>query len=158
MMLQDDNSLKSLFDNLRSVAIVGLSERWHRPSNFVAKYLIHHDYKVIPVNPSATTILGQPCYSSLKEIPMQVDAVVCFRKPSQLDDVLTDTIKREIGCLWLQIGVVNHKIAEKACLAGIKVVMDKCVKIEHARLFGGLNFVGVDTKIISSKRNKRVFN
>ena len=153
-----DSFLKETLVNTKSIAIVGLSKNWNRPSNFVAKYLIDHGYDVVPVNPRYDEIFGLDCFDSVADIPRPIDMVNCFRKPDDLNDVLQDTIDAGVGRLWLQIGVVNHQVRKAASSKNISVVMDKCIKIEHARLFGGLNFVGVNTKVISAKRSRQVYN
>ena len=153
-----DSHLKETLVATKSIAVVGLSRDWNRPSNFVAKYLIEHGYNVVPVNPRYDEIFGLECFDSVADIPYQVDMVNCFRKPNDLNDVLQETIDAGVGRLWLQIGVINHEVREAALSRGISVVMDRCIKIEHARLFGGLNFVGVNTKVISAKRSRQVYN
>ncbi len=157
-MALKDSHLKETLVAAKLIAVVGLSRNWNRPSNFVAKYLIEHGYNVVPVNPRYDEIFGLECFDSVADIPYQVDMVNCFRKPNDLNDVLQETIDAGVGRLWLQIGVINHEVREAALSRGISVVMDRCIKIEHARLFGGLNFVGVNTKVISAKRSRQVYN
>ena len=153
-----DQMLKKMFENTRTIAVVGLSKDWNRPSNFVAKYLLQHGFKVVPVNPRYEEIFELKSFPTVAEIPFEVDVVNCFRRPEDLDDILQDAIEKSVKGLWLQIGVVNPEVKRAAEKEGIKVVMNRCVKIEHARLFGGLNFVGVNTKVISSKRSRQVYN
>ena len=150
--MMNDDTLKQLLDSTRTVAVVGISNNWNRPSNFVAKYLKEHGYTIIPINPKYEEVLGMKCYPSLSEVPLEIDLVNCFRKPNELNNTLVELLDRGIKKLWLQIGVINSEIKEFAERQGVSVVMDRCIKIEHARLFGGLNFVGVNTKVISSKR------
>jgi predicted CoA-binding protein len=107
---------------------------------------------VIPVNPQYQEVLGEKCYASLKDIPEKVDIVDCFRRSEDIGPIADEAIAIGARVLWMQLGVINHEAAEKARKAGLDVVMDRCVKIEHARLFGGLNWAGVNTKVISSKR------
>ena len=121
-----DSFLKEILVNTKSIAVVGLSQNWNRPSNFVAKYLIEHGYNVVPVNPRYDEIFGLKCFSTVADIPQQIDVVNCFRKPDDLGDVLQDTIDAGIGTLWLQIGVVNHQVREIALSRDISVVMDRC--------------------------------
>ena len=154
----NDLYLKKMIGNTKTIAIVGLSNNWNRPSNFVGKYLIEHGNKVVPVNPRYDEVFDLKSYPSVSAIPFEVDLVDCFRIPDELEGVLDDTVSKGIGCLWLQIGVINESVYQRAQKEGIEVVMDRCIKIEHARLFGGLNFVGVNTKVISSKRSKQVYN
>lgn len=150
--MADIQTLRRILKETKTIAVVGLSAQWHRPSNFAAKYMIDHGYMVIPVNPQYDEVLGQKCYKSLRDIPGQVDMVDCFRKAEDIPPLVDDAIAIRVRVLWMQLGVVNEGAAEKARAAGLEVVMDHCVKIEHARLFGGLNWAGVNTKIISAKR------
>lgn len=151
-MIDDIDGLRRLLLETRTIAVVGLSANWHRPSHFAAKYMLEHGYTVIPVNPAYPEVLGQKCYPSLRDIPVPVDMVDVFRKPDDVLPLVDDAIAIGAKALWLQLGVVNPEAAHKAEAAGLKVVMDRCVKIEYARLFGGLNWVGVNTGVISSRR------
>ncbi len=148
--------LRTIFKQSRTIAVVGLSAEWHRPSFFAAKYMQAHGYRVIPVNPryaaSGTAILGERCYASLAEIADPVDIVDVFRRTEEVLPIAQQALQSGARCLWQQIGVVNLEADRLARDAGLDSVMDRCVKIEYARLFGGLNLVGVDTKIISAKR------
>ena len=150
--------LRKVLAEAKTIAVVGLSKNWHRPSNFAAKYMQEHGYRVIPVNPMYDEVLGERCYPSLSEVPEAVDMVDCFRKPADLPPILDQAIEIGAKSFWLQLGVISVEIAERAQAAGMDVIMDRCVKIEHARLFGGLNFVGVNTRVITSKRSKTVYN
>jgi len=152
--MNDIQTLRTILRESRTIAVVGLSANWFRPSYFAAKYMLDHGYKVIPVNPQYDEVLGQKCYKSLRDIPKSaaVDMVDCFRKPDEVMSLVDDAIAIGAKVLWMQIGVVNEAAAEKARNAGLQVVMDRCVKIEHGRLFGGLHWAGVNTKIISAKR------
>jgi predicted CoA-binding protein len=132
--------------------VVGLSADWFRPSFFAAKYMQEHGYTVIPVNPKYPEILGEKCYRSLRDIPEKVDIVDIFRKAQDVMPIAEDAIAIGAKVLWQQLGVKNEAAAAKARAAGLETVMDHCVKIEHGRLFGGLNWVGVNTKVISAKR------
>ncbi|MBM3394086.1 MAG: CoA-binding protein [Betaproteobacteria bacterium] len=151
-MNDDINSLRRILRESKVLAVVGLSANWWRPSYFAAKYMIDHGYTVIPVNPQYSEVLGQKCYPTLRDIPVKVDIVDCFRKSEDIGPLADEAIAIGAKVLWLQLGVINADAARKARDAGLDVVMDHCVKIEHARLFGGLNWAGVNTKIISSKR------
>lgn len=151
-MIDDIDGLRRLLLETRTIAVVGLSANWHRPSYFAAKYMLEHGYTVIPVNPAYTEVLGQKCYPSLQDIPVPVDMVDVFRKPEDVLPLVDDAIAIGAKALWLQLGVVNPEAVRKAEAAGLKVVMDRCVKIEYARLFGGLNWAGVNTGVISAKR------
>ncbi len=152
LAMADIQTLRRILKENKIIAIVGLSAQWHRPSNFAAKYMIDHGYTVIPVNPQYDEVLGQKCYKSLRDIPVHIDIVDCFRKAEDIPPLVDDAIAIGARVLWMQLGVVNETGAEKARAAGLEVVMDRCVKIEHGRLFGGLNWAGVNTKIISAKR------
>ncbi|TXF10563.1 CoA-binding protein [Pelomicrobium methylotrophicum] len=153
MYLEPDiPTLRRILGENRVIAVVGISAHWYRPSHFAAKYMLDHGYRVIPVNPSYEEVLGQKCYPCLRDIAEKVDIVDCFRKSADIPPIVDDAIAIGAKVLWMQIGVINHEAAEKALAAGLEVVMDRCVKIEHARLFGGLNWIGVNTRVISAKR------
>jgi predicted CoA-binding protein len=153
-MIDDIDGLRRILKENNTVAMVGLSEKWYRPSNFAAKYLIDHGYKVIPVNPAYTEVLGQKCYKSILDIPEKVDVVDCFRKPEEIVQIATDAVKIRAKVLWMQLGIENDEAKNIAEDGGLEVVMNRCMKIEHGRLYGGLNFIGVNTAVISSKRPK----
>lgn len=148
----DINTLRRILRQSRTLAIVGLSAKWHRPSFFAAKYMQEHGYRIIPVNPAYEEVLGEKCYPSLKDIPEEIDIVDCFRKSEDIEPIAKQAIEIGARVLWMQLGVTNEKAARMARDAGLEVVEDRCVKIEHGRLFGGLNWAGVNTKVISSKR------
>ncbi len=151
-MIDDVAGLRRILMRNRSLAVVGLSAHWHRPSHFAAKYMLDHGYTVVPVNPAYPEVLGQKCYPSLRELPFKADIVDCFRRAEDIPAIVEDAIAIGAKVLWLQIGVIHDEAARRAEAAGLEVVMDRCVKIEHARLFGGLNWFGVNTGIVSSKR------
>ena len=151
-MSDDINTLRRILKENRVLAIVGLSASWHRPSYFAAKYMLEHGYRVIPVNPQYAEVLGQKCYASLRDIPEKVDLVDVFRKTADVLPVAEDAIAIGARVLWQQLGVENAEAAARARAAGMQTVMNRCVKIEHGRLFGGLNWVGVNTRVISAKR------
>ena len=150
--MDDINTLRRILRESKVIAVVGLSADWFRPSYFAAKYMQEHGYRVIPVNPKYPEILGEKCYKSLRDIPHQVDLVDVFRKTADVPPVAEDAIAIGAKVLWQQLGVRNEAAAARAQAAGLETVMDRCVKIEHGRLFGGLNWVGVNTKVISAKR------
>jgi len=150
--MDDINSLRRILSQNRVIAVVGLSADWFRPSYFAAKYLLEHGYTVVPVNPRYAEVLGQKCYKSLRDIPGKVGIVDCFRKTADIMPICDDAIAIGACVLWQQLGVKNEAAAAKARAAGLDAVMDRCVKIEHGRLFGGLNWVGVNTRVISAKR------
>jgi predicted CoA-binding protein len=151
-MRDDIESLRRILRENHVIAVVGLSADWFRPSYFAAKYLQEHGYRIIPVNPKYPEILGEKCYKSLREIPEKVDVVDVFRKTADVMPVAEDAIAIGAKVLWQQLGVTNVAAAEKAEAAGLDAVMDRCMKIEHGRLFGGLSWVGVNTRVISAKR------
>lgn len=152
--MDDINTLRRILRENQVIAIVGLSADWYRPSNFAAKYLQEHGYRIIPVNPrySGQKVLGEPCYKSVRDIPEKVHVVDVFRKTADVPPIADDAIAIGAKVLWQQIGVKNEEAAAKARAAGLDTVMDRCMKIEHGRLFGGLNWVGVNTRVISAKR------
>lgn len=152
MRVDDVAGLRRVLQGNRVIAVVGLSPSWNRPSYFAAKYMLEHGYTVIPVNPAAPEILGQKSYPDLASIPLKVDMVDVFRKPDDALPIAREAIRIGARCLWLQLGVINREAVDLAVAAGLEVVMDRCVKIEYARLFGGLNYAGVNTRVISAKR------
>jgi len=151
-MSDDISTLRRILRDCRTVAIVGLSADWHRPSNFAAKYLQQHGYRIVPVNPRYDSILGERSYASLEEIPFPVDMVDVFRRTADVLPFARGAIAIGARCLWQQIGVLNHEADALVRAAGLGSVMDRCVKIEHARLFGGLHWAGVNTRVISARR------
>ena len=152
----DIETLRRILRTAHRIAMVGLSDKWHRPSYFVAKYLLDRGFEVIPVNPGHQQILGQKCYPTLEDVPGKVDMVDLFQRPDRVMPFVESAIDMNVRFIWMQLGIVNEEAAAKARAQGIEVVMDRCPKIEYARLFGGLNWVGVDTGIISAKRPKYV--
>jgi uncharacterized protein len=150
--MDDINTLRRILSQNRVIAVVGLSADWFRPSYFAAKYMQEHGYRRDPGEPASTRILGEKCYKSLRDIPVKVDIVDCFRKTADIPPICDDAIAIGAKVLWQQLGVRNEAAAAKARAAGLDAVVDRCVKIEHGRLFGGLNWVGVNTGVISAKR------
>ncbi|MBF4994751.1 CoA-binding protein [Arthrobacter gandavensis] len=143
----------SLLRSAKSIAIVGASDKPSRASYFVATYLLSSSpYKVYFVNPVAKEILGQPVYASLADLPETPDIVDVFRRHDDLPTVLEEAKAVGAKTLWLQLGSWHEEVARNAEAAGMNVVMDRCVKIEHARFHGGLNLAGFNTGVISSKR------
>jgi len=149
------------FDRLRilrethTIAMVGLSSNPFRPSHFAAIYMLSEGYNVIPVNPREQEILGRRCYPSLRDIPERVDLVDIFREPSAVPPIVEEAIAIGAKVVWMQLGVINETAARRAREAGLEVVMDACVKIEHARFFGGLSTIGLNTGVISARRMTR---
>ena len=148
--------LRQVLNKNRTIAVVGLSAEWHRPSFFAAKYMQEHGYRIVPVNPryakSSMEILGQRCYAELTDIPFAVDMVDVFRRTEDVLPIARQALQIGAKCLWQQIGVMNLEADALAREAGMDSVMNRCVKIEHGRLFGGLNLVGVNTGVISARR------
>ena len=156
--MADTNQVRRILDENRVIAVVGLSSKWHRPSYFAAKYMLDHGYTVIPVNPGAEEILGQKCYPDLASIPVAVDIVDLFQRPEKTPEFARQAAEIGARVLWLQLGITSEESRAIAEAAGMEYVEDRCVKIEHARIFGGLNFMGVDTGIVSSARHKTIAN
>ena len=151
-MADDISTLRRILKGCRTLAVVGLSAEWHRPSYFAAKYMQQHGYRIVPVNPKYAQILGETSYARLEDIPFAVDMVDVFRKPADLPPIAASAVAIGAKCLWQQLGVVNAEAEQIARAAGMDSVMDRCVKIEHARLFGGLHWAGVNTGVISARR------
>jgi uncharacterized protein len=151
-MADDIPTLRRILKSCHTIAVVGLSAEWHRPSFFAAKYLQQHGYRIVPVNPRYESVLGEPCHAKLEDIPFAVDMVDVFRKPADLPPIAKSAVAIGARCLWQQLGVMNAEAHAIARDAGLDSVMDRCVKIEHARLFGGLHWAGVNTKVISARR------
>ncbi|MBU3652376.1 MAG: CoA-binding protein [Limnohabitans sp.] len=155
-MANDINELRRILREHTTIAVVGLSAEWHRPSYFAAKYMQAHGYRIVPVNPryagTAEGILGERCYASLQDIPHAVDMVDVFRRSADVLPIAQQAVDIGARCLWQQLEVENHEADALARAHGLSSVMNRCVKIEHARLFGGLNWMGVNTGIISAHR------
>ncbi len=145
---------RRILERYRRIAMIGLSPNPFRPSHFAALYLISEGYQVIPVNPSQSIILDQPCYPSLSAIPGPVEVIDIFRDPSAVPAIVEEAIAIGAKVIWMQLGVINEQAAARAQDAGLEVVMDRCMKIEHARFFGGLNTIGLNTGVISSQRRR----
>ena len=157
---QDVAQINRVLENARTVAIVGLSTDRQKASFFVAGYLKDEGYRIVPVNPKADTILGEKAYPDLASIPFPVDLVDVFRPPRDIDAIVDQMIARQekgidAPALWLQLRLVNLPAAERAAKAGLTVIVDKCVKMEHGRYHGGLHSAGMNTEIISARRRKR---
>jgi len=151
--MQDDiPTLRRILKDCRTIAVVGLSAEWHRPSFFAAKYLQDHGYRIVPVNPKYPEILGEQSYARLEDIPFPVDMVDVFRKAQDIPPIARSAVAIGAKCLWQQLGLKSEEADRIATDAGLDSVWDRCVKIEHARLFGGLHWAGVNTKVISARR------
>jgi len=157
---QDVAQINHLLDSARTIAVVGLSTDRQKASYFVAGYLQDEGYRIVPVNPKAETILGEQAYPDLASIPFPIDLIDVFRPARDVDAVVDQAIARRLKgidspALWLQLRIVNLAAAGRANEAGLTVIMDKCVKMEHGRYRGGLHFAGMNTEIISARKRKR---
>jgi len=148
--------IRNILESTETIAMVGLSGNWSRPSYFAAKYLMEKGYTVIPVNPNYKEILGKKSYTSLQEIDRPVDVVNLFQRSEKVADFLEDAMALKASAFWMQLGIVNKEAKEKALDLGMVPVMDRCMKIEYARLFGGLTWSGVNTGVISAKRPNKI--
>jgi predicted CoA-binding protein len=149
---QDPLTIQRTLHNANTIAIVGLSANELRPSNFVGFYLKRHGYRVIPVNPREQEILGEASYPSLSDVPEPVDIVNVFRAPDALPEIARETVAIRASTLWTQFGVINFegaRIAEEGC---VTVIMDRCLKVEHARYVGRMHWLGFNTERITSTR------
>ena len=151
-----NKAIRDILDDSRTIAMVGLSANWYRPSYFAAKYLLDRGYKVIPVNPNHEEILDQACYPDLASIKEPVDVVDLFQRAEAIPRYVEASAALNAKVLWMQLGIVNDEAASGARTHGMTVVMDRCMKIEYARLMGGLTWAGVNTGVISAKRPKKV--
>jgi predicted CoA-binding protein len=159
-LYQDVEQINGLLDAAKTIAIVGLSSDRQKASFFVAGYLNDEGYRIVPVNPKADVILGEKVYPDLLSIPFPVDIVDVFRPARDVDEIVDQLIarkKKEIDspALWLQLRIINLPAAERARAAGLTVILDKCVKMEHGRYHGGLHFAGMNTEIVSARKRKR---
>lgn len=160
-LFYDDHWLYQILKESRTIAMVGASAKWNRPSNFAMKYLQGKGYRIIPVNPglAGQEILGEKVYASLTDIPVPFQMVDIFRNSEAAGEVCDEAIslkeQKSIGTIWMQLGVINPDAAKRSQEAGFKVVMDRCPKIEYGRLFGELSWAGINSGIISSKRLTR---
>jgi predicted CoA-binding protein len=151
---QDERAIRDILLRARTVAIVGLSPSELRPSNFVGFYLQRHGYHIVPVNPHEQEILGEVSYPSLSDIPCAVDVVDVFRQPSAVPAIAEEAVRIGAKALWLQFGVISYEGAAIAERGGLSVVMDRCMKVEHARHLGRMHFFGLNTGRIDSRRER----
>lgn len=150
-----NQELSTIINTSKNIAIVGASSNTSKASFFVLTYLVGStNYKLYPINPNEEEILGLKVYKSLKDIKDPIDVVVAFRRADALDELLDEALEIKAKVFWMQLGISNDEVAEKGTQKGIKVVQNRCIKIEHARFHGGLHLAGFDTKVISSKRLK----
>ena len=148
----DPLTIQRVLHNAGTIAVVGLSKNELRASYFVGYYLKRHGYRVIPVNPRETEILGEECYPSLRDIPDPVDIVDVFRAPDALPGIAEETVAIGAGTMWCQFGVINLDGARIAEDGGVTVIMDRCIKVEHARYVGRMHWLGFNTERITSVR------
>jgi len=149
---QDPAEILRILQEARTVAVVGLSPNELRASNFVGFYLKRHGYRVAPVNPGAEEVLGEPCYPSLADVPFPIDVVDVFRSPEAVPDIAREAVAAGAKALWLQFGVISFEGADLAREAGLAVVMDRCLKVEHARFLGRMHWLGFNTRRVTSRR------
>ncbi len=135
MTIESDDELKDIFKACKTIAVVGCSPRPERAGNYVARFLQKQGYRVIPVNPAHDELIGERCYPSLRDIPEKVDMVDCFRRPEDMLPIVEDAIAIGAQVIWMQLGVINQEAAARAEAAGLKVVMDRCPKIDYPALF-----------------------
>jgi uncharacterized protein len=152
---QNEATIRSILHTARTIAVVGLSSNVLRPSNFVGFYLQRHGYRIVPVNPRETAVLGELSYASLLEIPFPVDVVDVFRVPPAVPAIAREAVQIGARALWLQFGVISPEGAEIAQSAGLDVVMDRCMKIEHARHMGRMHWLGFNTGTVTSRRERQ---
>ena len=150
---QDPFTIQRVLHSARTIAIVGLSSNELRASNFVGYYLRRHGYRVIPVNPRESAVLGQPSVASLSDLPVPVDIVDVFRTPEVLPEIAEEAVRIQAGTLWCQFGVINETGAQIAEAGGVTVIMDRCLKVEHARYLGRMHWLGFNTGRITSVRS-----
>jgi uncharacterized protein len=143
-----------IMERYKRIAMVGLSSNPFRPSHFAAIYLLAHGYDVTPVNPRENEVLGRASYPSLLEVPGPIEIVDIFRESAAVPAIVDQAIERGAQVIWMQLGVIHQEAAERARQAGLEVVMDRCIKIEHARFFGGLSTIGLNTGVISSRKRR----
>jgi predicted CoA-binding protein len=149
---QDPQTIQRVIHTARTIAIVGLSPNELRASHFVGYYLKRHGYRVIPVNPRETEILGEKTVATLQDVPVPVDIVNVFRAPDAVPAIAADAVKIGAGAVWCQFGVINEEGARIAEAGGLTVVMDRCLKVEHARYIGRMHWLGFNTQRITSVR------
>jgi predicted CoA-binding protein len=149
---QDPLTIQRVIHHAKTVAIVGLSKNELRASHFVGYYLRRHGYRVIPVNPREAEIFGEKSYASLLDVPVPVDIVDVFRAPEALPAIAAEAVKIGAGCLWCQFGVISEEGARIAEAGNVAVVMDRCLKVEHARYVGRMHWLGFNTRRITSVR------
>ena len=151
---QNTKVVQRLLREAKTIAVVGLSTEKTKASNMVASYLQDEGYRIVPVHPKATEILGEKAYATLSEIPFPVDIVDVFRPPDELPGIVDQAVKIGAKALWMQLRIIHLEAAEQALTAGMDVVVDKCIKMEHGRYGGMLHWAGMNTEVISAKRRR----
>jgi predicted CoA-binding protein len=155
-LYQDTEVVRDLLHRAQTIAIVGLSDKKERASNFVGSYLKSEGYTIIPVNPLKKEILGEKCYPDLKSIPVPVDIVDIFRRPDEIVSIVQEAIDIKAKAIWMQLGIVNRDAADLATKNGLFVIMDRCLKMEHGRYSGALHWAGMNTEIVTAKKAGRL--
>ncbi len=151
---QNSIVVRDLLASAKTIAIIGLSSEKTKASNMVASYLIDEGYTIIPVNPRSSEILGMKCYHDLKSIPVPIDIVQVFRPSSEVAGIVDEAIEVGAKAVWMQLRIIDLRSADRAIDAGMHVVVDRCIKMEHGRYSGALHFAGMNTEVISSQRRK----
>ena len=151
---QNTDTIRDILARAKTIAVVGLSTEVQKASNMAASYLQDEGYRIVPVNPRAETILGEKSYPDLQSIPFAVDVVDIFRPSNEIDDIVQQCIAIKAKAVWMQLRIINFAAADAARAAGLPVVMDKCLKMEHGRFGGGLHWAGMNTEVISARRAK----
>ncbi|MEO9869743.1 CoA-binding protein [Ekhidna sp.] len=154
---QNPGVIRQLLHFSKNIAIVGLSDKPERASNFVGSYLKSEGYNIIPVNPMKQEILGEKCYPDLKSVPEKIDIVDIFRKPQDCYGIVEEAIEVGAKAVWMQLTIANRDAGELAIKNGLQVIMDRCIKMEHGRYNGNLHWVGMNTEIITAKKAARFF-
>ncbi|CAN5401899.1 CoA-binding protein [soil metagenome] len=152
LLFQNPKTVQDLLANAKTIAIVGLSTEKTKASNMVGSYLKDEGYTIIPIHPKATEILGEKAYPDLKSVPVHIDIVDIFRPPNEMPGIVAQAIEIGADSVWMQLKLANIEAAETARSAGLKVVADRCIKMEHGRYGGMLHWGGMNTEIISAKR------
>ena len=152
MTYQDPHTIQAILNSAKTVAVVGLSNNELRASHFVGYYLRRHGYRVIPVNPNEKSILGERSYASIPEVAEHIDVVNVFRSPDAVPAIAQEAVAAGAGALWLQYGVISPEGARIAAAGGLDVVMDRCIKVEHARYLGRMHWLGFNTGRITARR------
>jgi len=149
---QDPMVIREILHTARTIAIVGLSSNVLRPSHFVGFYLLRHGYRIIPVNPNEREVLGEQAYATLSDVPVHVDVVDVFRASPYVPAIAEEAVRVGADALWMQFGVISGQGARIAEQGGLKVVMDRCMKVEHARNMGRMHWLGFNTGVVKSQR------